>query len=242
MSPRFCIAEQHGAQFPKYRVIDDMSRSEASSTACTSDTYCPQDLYTLFHARALTKPGAENLRAWSVDFSNAYKTIGIREASSFAGAVCFVHPADNFPYKARTLVQPFGSRRAPENWGRVVTFLQFVARELRSLTVSAFADDIFSAEPATTATSGFCASKRLVSLLGFHTSGKMAQPPTTEIAFLGALVTLGPSFVRAAARPERITKLLGQIAQAPRTNCLTPASASNIRGSFVSTRLSSRGS
>ena len=227
---------------PKYRAIDDLARSEVNSTADTSDTYFPQDLDTLFpQARELTKICARNLKARSVYFPNAYKTIGQHEASSFAGTVCFVNPADNSPYKPRILAQPFGSRMAPGNWGRVVTFLQFVAREVLSLTASAFAGDIFSAEPATAATSGFWAFDRLGGLLGFHTSDKKDQPPTTDIVLSGALVTHGPSFVRAAAMPGRISKLRGHIVQALQTNCLTPEAATELRGRMVSTRPSSQG-
>ena len=44
LPPRFCIAEQHGNQGPKYRVIDDLAKSHVSLTVGASDTYCPQDL------------------------------------------------------------------------------------------------------------------------------------------------------------------------------------------------------
>ena len=42
MSPRFCISEQHGTQAPKYRVIDDLSKSKVNATVGTHDTYCPR--------------------------------------------------------------------------------------------------------------------------------------------------------------------------------------------------------
>ena len=138
MSPRFCIAEQNGLQEPKYRVIDDLSRSEVNSTTDTTDTYCPQYLDTLVaHVRALAKLGVSDFRAWSVDFPNAYKAIGLHESSLEAATICLVDPGTNVPHKARILVQPFGSRRAPANWGRVVTFIQFPAKELQALTVGA---------------------------------------------------------------------------------------------------------
>ena len=90
--------------------------------------------------------------------------------------------------------------------------------------------DVFAAEPAAAATSGFWAFKRLARMIGFITSDKKGQPPTTSLPFLGAQVALGTSSVRAAARPERIDKIRGHIAQALQTNSLTPAAASELRG------------
>ena len=87
-SPRFCVAEQHGLQEPKYRVVDDLSRSYVDATADTTDTYCPQDLDTLVaQVRTLARLGASNFKAWSVDFSNDYKTIGLHESSKDAATV-----------------------------------------------------------------------------------------------------------------------------------------------------------
>ena len=130
LSPRFCIADLHGLQQPKYSVIDDLTRAQFKSTANTSDTYFPRDLDALAaQVRALSHVGVGDLEAWSVDFRNAYKTIASHEASNDAATVCFINPEDNKPYKARTLVQPFGRRREPANWGRVATFIQFLACE-----------------------------------------------------------------------------------------------------------------
>ena len=131
--------------------------------------------------RALSHGGVEDLRARCVDFPNEYKTIALREASNDAATVCYINPEDNKPYKARILVQPFGSRRAPANWGRVVTFIQFIAREILSLAVAAFVDDVFCDEPASAQTSGFWAFKRLSGLIGFFTSDKKDQRPTTAL-------------------------------------------------------------
>ena len=81
MSTRFCIAGQHGLQGPKYRVIDDLSRSCVNSTGDAADKYCPHDLDTLVaQVRTLANFGLTDLIAWSVDFSNAYKTIGLHES------------------------------------------------------------------------------------------------------------------------------------------------------------------
>ena len=230
-SPSFCIAEQHGLQEPKYRVIDGLSRPHANSTAETADAYFPQDLDTLVaHVRTLAKLGGSDFKAWSVDFSNAYKTIGLHESSVGAATVCFVNPTTNAPYKARILVQPFGSRRAPANWGRVVAFIQFLASELLTLTVGTFAGDVYCAEPASLAQSGFWAFKQLAGLLGFPTSDRKYQPPSKDIVLLGATISIGSDSFGAAARPGRINKICGHIAHALQMNYLSPEAASKLRG------------
>ena len=76
LSPRFCISEQHGKQQAKFRVVDDLSRSQANSTADTSDTYCPENMDVLVtQSRTFANLGRTDLKAWSVDFPNAYKLL-----------------------------------------------------------------------------------------------------------------------------------------------------------------------
>ena len=40
----FCISEQHGPQQPKFRLIDDLSKSLANGALHPTETYCPHDL------------------------------------------------------------------------------------------------------------------------------------------------------------------------------------------------------
>ena len=56
-----------------------------------------------------------------------------------------MNPFNNRPYKSRILAQPFGSRRAPANWDRVATFIQFVALKLLCLAVGALVEDVYCA-------------------------------------------------------------------------------------------------
>ena len=231
LSPRFCIAEQHGNQEPKFRLIDDFSKSRVNDTVHSAETYCPEDLDSFVAiARLQHHHGARNLKAWSVDFSHAYKTIALHPDSTDAAFICFTNPNDNLPYKSRILVQPFGSRRAPANWGRVVTFIQFAALRLLNLVVGAFVDDVFCAEGAKIAKSGFWAFKQLCILLGFLTSNKKDQPPSTGITLLGADVTIFPTGIRAKASDQRVCRLQEHIAWVLRNGTLTPAAASKLRG------------
>ena len=141
-----------------------------------------------------------------------------------------MNPKTNTPHNARILVQPFGRSRAPANWGRVVTFVQFLAKRLLFLALGAFVDDVYCAEPASLATSGFRAFERLADLLGFPASDKKDQPPNTSLVLLGALISIDKESFCASARPDRISKICGHIAQALQTNCLTPDAASKVRG------------
>ena len=141
-------------------------KSLANGAVETSETYCPQDLDSFAAiTRLQTKHGADHLRAWSLDFSHAYKTIALHPDSSDASCICFINPTDNRRYKSKILVQPFGSRRAPENWGRVVTFIQFLAFRLLHIVVGAVVEDFYCAESAKLSNSSFWAFKQLCKLL-----------------------------------------------------------------------------
>ena len=77
-----------GSKNRRIGAIDDLSRSEVNATAHMTDTYCPQDLDALVaQVGALSHVGADNLRAWSVDIPNAYKTIALRESSNEAATI-----------------------------------------------------------------------------------------------------------------------------------------------------------
>ena len=78
LSPRFCIAEHHGIQEPKFRLIDDLTKSNVNKTVQMSETYCPQGVDSFV---ALTRiqhvNGDVDLKQWSVDFPHSYKTIAL---------------------------------------------------------------------------------------------------------------------------------------------------------------------
>ena len=196
-----------------------------------SETYCPQGIDSFVALLKIQhKHGAHDLKQWSVDFSHAYKTIAIHPSSSEAAHICFLNPTDNRHYKCRILVQPFGSRRAPANWGRVVVFVQFLDRKLLSLVVCAYVDDVFCSESSFLPRSGFWAFNRLCSLIGLNTSGRKGQPPSIRMHLLGADVTLLKNAVRTSATRERAREIQDRIAIILKTNRLTTAAANRLRG------------
>ena len=231
LSPRVCIAEKHGLQEPKYRLIDDLAKSLVNGPVESSETCCPQDIDSFVAlSRLQTYYGPNQLRAMSVDFSHAYKTIALHHGPADASYICSVNPNANRPYKSRILVHPVGSRRAPATWGRVCTLIQFVALKLLYLTVGSFAGDLYCAEDRAVASSGFWACKQLCRLIGFNTSDRKNQSPVTDLALLGDAVPLHRDAIRSSAGRSRILKLRIHIAQALHLDCLTPAAASKLRG------------
>ena len=175
-SPRFCIAEQHGLQEPKYRLIDDLAKSLVNGAVETTENLLPARLRFVRGPYSFTKiPRLAPSAGLVADFSHAYETIAIHPGSDEASYICIINHADNRPYTARILAQPLGSRGAPANWGRVVTFIQFVALKLLYIAVGAFVGDVYFAEDAKIANSGFWAFKQLCRLLGFNTSDKRVE-------------------------------------------------------------------
>ena len=162
LSPRFCISEQHGLQKHRYRLIGDLAMSHFSLPVGAGDAYFPHDLDAIVAmGRLQSKHGASDMRIWPADFSNAYKIHILHVDSEEDPYVGFTNSANTRPYKAWILAQPGGRMRAPSSCGRVVALIQFLALELLSLDVGAYAD-----------ASGPWASKQLCDLLGFSTSTK----------------------------------------------------------------------
>ena len=208
-----------------------MAKSLVNGTVESSETYCPQDIDSFVaHARLQVSYGEDRLRARDVDFSHAYKTIARYPGSADAAYICHMNPCNNRPYKSRIFAHPFGSRRAPANMSRVVTFVQFLALKLLYIAVGAFVDDVYCAANITIAKSGLWAFKQLCLLIGFNTSGNKDQAPSSDLSLLGAEVSLLHDAIRAQAGRQRgVLKLRIHIAQALQLNCLTPAAASKMR-------------
>ena len=196
----FCIAEHHGIQEPKFRLIDDLTKSNFNKTAQMAETYCPHGLGSFAALTRLRRVnGANGLEQRSVDSPDAYKTSALRHSSAEDANICFLNPVDNRPYKCGIPAQPTGSRRAPANWGRVVAFLQFLARVLLPLAVGAYADCVFFPDGSLIAKSGFWAPKRLPALLGFNTSDRKGQIPSACIRLLVSGAALLGNAIRTLA-------------------------------------------
>ena len=75
------------------------------------------------------------LLAFAFDFKSAYKHIGVSKDSDEVARLVILDPETKKPYWCKMKCQPFGSRVSPRNWGRVVTFIQRLAKILFNIIV-----------------------------------------------------------------------------------------------------------
>ena len=170
-----------------------------------------------------------HLRAYSEDFSHAYKTVGIPIAQSKCATIVLAPPSGP-PHFATLRTQPFGSSRAPANWARVTSFIQYVLKRAFSVAVCVYVGDVFAVEPLDTVESAHEAFTTLCELLGFALSEGKSQKPTTSIHLLGALVTFNSDHLTACLPPRRKDDLSNDIRQILSYNQLNPSQAAKLRG------------
>lgn len=76
LSPIFCISGKHGTQWPKFRLVDGLSRSLANAAVAADDAYRPHDLDTsVVLARLLNTYGDTSLRIHRSDFLTPTKPV-----------------------------------------------------------------------------------------------------------------------------------------------------------------------
>ena len=131
-----CISAHHGLQKPKFRLINDLPKSNVSNTAQTPETHCPQYLDSFVAlARSQQSNGAVVLEQWWVDFSRAYKTIALRPSS---GETALFVPRTRLSSYNCITTHPFGSR---SNRASVTMLLEFL-RCVLLLVLGAYVDDV----------------------------------------------------------------------------------------------------
>ena len=135
---------------------------------------------------------------------------------------------DGNPMMANLRTQPFGRRRAPANWARVATFLQFVKREIFVLWIGVFVDDCFRAESQSTIASSLWVVRELCSLLGLELAHPKEQPPCDVIDLLGATVRFGRNEVTAELTKLKRNEYVAFLKNVIRKNNLRPAMAAKI--------------
>ena len=130
------------------------------------------------------------------------------------------------PNSSPTAWKPSGARELGKGCDSPPVF----GPKVTSPAVGAYVDDAFCSESSFFGKSGFWASKRLFSLLGLNTSGRMDQIPSASMHLLGAEVALLKHALRTRETDEGARKLRIHVAQALHTNYLTPDAASKLRG------------
>ena len=232
LTPRFAVRGPQSSKLaPKIRTIDDFRASAINDILHTSDTDVPENLDTLLAAAVFhTQKGpAVKLLTSPVDFKHAYKTIPIcRTQGDFAHIV--LTPPQGEPMVAELRTQPFGSRRAPANWGRVAAFAQWALSTFFCVYLAKYVDDCFATAPESTCSSAFLAVKGVCEILGFPLEEKKECLPAPTIDILGATVSIGSFFVEARLPTGRKGRLISDLKEIAPRGTLTPGKAAKIRG------------
>ena len=228
LSPRFAIWENRNE---KIRIIDDFKASKVNDLLGLVDTSIPQNLDVLLGMALVHADhwGEETLRVFSLDFAHAYKHVGVAvDQLDFATVV--LADTEGNPMMATLRTQPFGSRRAPANWARVTTFLQFVLRKVFGVWLGIFVDDCYCVEPQGTITSSLWVVRELCAILGLELAHAKEKAPCTTIDILGAAIKLTHEDVTAQLTDQRRSDYLTLLRNVLRKNNLSPAAAAKIRG------------
>ena len=231
LTPRFAVFEQHGDGPRKVRVIDDFKASGVNSTLSMSDTSIPDGLdvfLSLVIYYQSISPGCD-LRAGSVDFKHAYKNIGISNDQSEYTAVLLGPPSGGL-LVSHLRTQPFGSARAPANWGRVTALLKWILAEFFGISLPIFVDDCFLVETAETVKGAFECVTKVIQLLGFDLDPEKAAVPSKTIKLLGASISINPEGLTASLPQSRADELIAMILEIIQSNSLSPGLAAKLRG------------
>ena len=128
------------------------------------------------------------MKVFTFDFKSAYKHIGISAESDVVSRLVLLDPEDHKAYWCKMKCQPFGSRVSPRNWGRVVSFIQRLARKLFNVILFCYVDDGFAVEPAECVDSAYECTLVLTKILGFNLAPDKLTPPTADLELLGAKI------------------------------------------------------
>ena len=110
------------------------------------------------------------LRAATADFCHAYKSIGLPPDKAPFASVLLGPPTGSLMV-AKLRTQPFGSTRAPANWGRVTALTQWVLLAYFGVRLAIFADDCIVVEHAETIRSAFACAKLVIKNVRFRVRG-----------------------------------------------------------------------
>ena len=118
LTPRFAIREQHGLGPEKIRLIDDCKISDLNKTLELFETSVPDSLnVALSMARTHSLTWRQlTLQLVIVDFSHAYKHIGIDQGRQFYAHIALLSPT-GIPMHCKLNTQPFWELKSPRKLG-----------------------------------------------------------------------------------------------------------------------------
>ena len=150
LTPRFAEVIADG----KLRLIDDFRASGINDLLDVVETDVPQGLDAMLamttYYQSINPRAKTELRAFSVDFKRSYKQAPLPADQAEFAHVALAAP-DGPIMVAELRTQPFGSPRAPANWGRATAFAQWVLASLFDVYLAKYVDDCYSVEPSLTA-------------------------------------------------------------------------------------------
>ena len=231
LSPRFAKWEVHGERERKIRVIDDLKASGVNDLLGVVETSIPENLDVFLAMARMHEEEApgRTMQMFSLDFAHAYKHVGIAE-DQLDFATIVLCDDKGVPHMATLHTQPFGSGRAPANWARVTSFLQFVLQHLFQVWLGIFVDDCFCIEPKETVGSALASVKALCNLLGLSLANDKENPPCTTMNLLGAQITILRDSVKAALTPKRINDYSVYLRNFLKKGSMSPGEAAKARG------------
>ena len=231
LTPRFAQDEQHGLQDEKIRAIDDFKASGINDILSTMDTAVPDTLdaflgMATYYSLIQHEP---DLLAFTADFPHAYKHVGIPVRHAGFATIILAPPSG--PLHVATLrTQPFGSSRAPANWGRVTRFIQFILERIFGVVIFVYVDDCFCIEVATTVQSALKCFTGVCELFGFSLSPTKSQGPTKSLQLMGAELSIFTGHVSACLPERRRIDLINDLKRIITFDQLNPAQAAKLRG------------
>ena len=164
-----------------------------------------------------------------MDFAHAYKHIGVPKRQGDFAAISIAPPGGPV-HTAKLRTQPFGSSRAPANWGRATHFLQQVMLCMFDIVVSIYVEDCSIIEPTETPPAARGTFHTVCKLLGLSIEPSKGQPAARHIQLLGAEITITHEGIQASLPCKKRYGLTNDIRQILRYNQLNPAQPTKLRG------------
>ena len=172
---------------------------------------CLDVFFALAAYFSLVKPGC-SLRAASVDFCHAYKNVGIAPGQEEFSSV-LLRPPSGPLLVAQLRAQPFGSSRAPANWGRVTALLKWIFLRLFGIVLAVFVDDCYLVEPSLAVECAYFCVCEVIRICGFDLDPAKACVPSQSILLLGALISFSEDCISAAPPDSRRDALIAELGE-----------------------------
>ena len=111
--------------------------------------------------------------------------------------------------------RPFGSSRAPVNWGRVTAFAKRLLAPTFAIYIAKYAVGCYSKEPLLTFSPACSIAKDLCALLGSRLELRKESPPLSDGNLLGASIALGSRSATAAFPEHREPDFVMEVKEIP---------------------------